>query len=57
MRKVYILSILCINKYKHYMFTAAYSHYASYYSISNKCVETVEFHTASCHLEINQLGV
>ena len=39
------------------LFTAAYSHYASYYAISDKSVETVEPHTASCHLEINLLGV
>ena len=30
---------------------------ASYYAISDKPVETVEPHTASCHLEVTQLGV
>ena len=39
------------------MHTAAYSHYDSYNYISDKSVETAKSHTASCDLEVNQLGV
>ena len=39
------------------LFTLYIYIYASYYDISDKSVETAESHTASCHLEINQLAV
>ena len=56
-----IFSIIKVTYIPRLIHTAVYCSlftlYTSYYAISDKSVETAEPHTASCHLEVNQLGV